>query len=823
MRFARSLFLAAVLLLLGSTAYAQVVSITTSISANTSWGPTGSVVGTTFWVKNAIQINPGVTLTVQPGVVVKFASGAYLNCYGALRATGPNASPIYFTSIKDDNNSAGDTNGDGNATTPNNNDWQGIYFPTSSVTGASALYWCIVRYAGYGSTGALTFQSVSDSVTDCTISKSYYGVDCQGTAAPTLTRTTIQASSLTPVVIDFTANPTFSSLVFSSSDNGYDAIGVRGGTLSAGAYSLVQRGATVGVNPVTNITYVLFSSLTIPVGSSLAIQHGVVVKPINGSWVYVAGGMTMNGTAAAGDSITFTSINDDNAGNPRDTNNNGSITAPNRGDWGGIFYQQGSTGSVSYCRMKFGSNSASNGMIQEQNVSIDVTNSFLSDAGHGIALFGTCNPNVTNVQINNCSSTPVLMSVAANPTFTGIGLLANAITAIGLQGEAVGVDSHLSARNLGGFTNMTYYLMNGGLQILQAATLTIDPGIVIKNQMYSGGMQIDGALVANGTALNPIVFTSERDDQYGNPLDTNGDGATTTPATANWSYIHFTDTSNDLTCKLNYCRITYASYGPFDSWNTSVWITNASPTITNDIIFKGTYGIRIDGNSAPLISTTTFDNLGAAPIVMSVLSNPNITTDNVYTTNTYNALALLSETLSQNALLRYRPNVGNAASPTFAYLPTGTITVASGVTLSIAPQVVLKPSSSFTLFNVNGALNMVGSDNGANRVVITSYRDDAISGDTTPTNSSTPQAGDWGNITFNDTAVDAACIIRNCKFQFGGAYGNTGGVITTNSASPRCVSLEFFQSPCSRSRATPRRRSTRSTCSTAPACRSAPR
>ena len=41
--------------------------------------------------------------------------------------------------------------------------------------------------------------------------------------------------------------------------------------------------------------------------------------------------------------------------------------------------------------------------------------------------------------------------------------------------------------------------------------------------------------------------------------------------------------------------------------------------------------------------------------------------------------ALISETLSQDARIRYRPNVGNPASPTFAYLPTGTITVASGM------------------------------------------------------------------------------------------------------------------------------------------------
>jgi hypothetical protein len=774
-------------------ANAQLVNVTSGVATNTTWGPTGTAgfVGTTFWVKNSITIQSGATLTIQPGVVVKFAAGAQLYVAGALQAVGTSgAGQIYFTSIKDDN-IAGDTNGDGNATVPNAGDWSGVLWPSSSLSGGSALTYCVVRYAGYGNVAALTFQSVSDNVTNCIVSKSYYGVDCQGTAAPTLSNTSIQASTLTPIVLDFTATPVFSSLVFSTSDNGYDAIGLRGGTLTS-TVTLPKRGATVGVNPTTNVTYVLLGSLTINAGASLTVNPGVVIKPL-GAWFYVYGNLAMNGTSAAGDTITITSIKDDNFGTPNDTNNNGSINAPVPGDWGSIYFYPGATGSISYCRLKFGVNNNSYGVITEVNTSINVSNSLLSDASHGLALFGISSPNVTNVQINNCTSTPVLQSVSSNAVYTGVGLTANAITAIGLQGEAVAVDGHLTQRTLGGYVNMTYYIMNGLLDIQSGATLTVDPGVVIKNQLSGGGIQVDGALVANGTALNPIVFTSERDDQYGNPQDTNGDGSSTTPAQGNWTYLHYTDTANDVTCILNNCRISYASSQPYDGYAANIWITNASPTITNSLIFKGYYGIRSEGNSAPVISADTFDNLGAAPIVMSVLSDPQIATNNTYTTNVYNALALMGETLSQNALLKYRPNVGNPASPTFCYLPTGTITIASGVTLSIQPQVVLKPSSSFTLFSVNGALNMVGSDNTTHRIFITSNLDDALGGDTTPNTSSLPNAGNWGNIVFNDTSVDPACIVRNVKFQFGGSGGNTGGVLTCNSAAPRFVRLEFFQ------------------------------
>lgn len=790
------LSLSAVLLVLltsATAAFAQTISITTGITSNTTWGPTGTVVGTTFWVKNSIAINAGVTLTVQPGVVVKFNPGAQLAVNGAIQAIGTAGNNIYFTSIKDDNNPAGDTNADGNTTAPATADWNSIVFADATVDGSSALTWCDIRYAGSSAYGGLTFLSSSHNVTNCFVRKSYYGIDCQGSAAPTIASTSIEAATLTPIVLDFTAAPVFSSLVFSTANNGYDAIGLRGATLTSAA-NLPKRGATVGANPVSNVTYVLLGSLTINSGGSLTVSPGVVIKPVSGYSIAVnaGGNLTMNGTAAAGDTITITSIHDDNFGSPGDTDNNGSIQAPNRSDWSQIVFAQGATGSLQRCRLKFGTNSATNGVVQMTNNNIGISNSLLSDCGHGIALFGTSSPAITNVAINNCSSTPILQSVAATPVITGMTFLANAITAIGLHGEDVTVNSAIHQQNVAGFTNLTYYIMNSYLHVLSGVTLTIDPGVVIKNQISGGGIVCDGALVADGTPGAPIVFTSLYDDQVGNPQDSNGDGATTTPASGNWQFIRFTGTANDATSILDNCRVSYGGYYTGDSWPAGLWITSASPRITNSTFFKAPYGIRVDGDGAPIIDGDTFDNLTYAPIAMSVLSDPQISTNNTYTTNGFNALALIAETLSQNCRIKYRPNVGNPASPTFAYLPTGTITIASGVTLSVDPQVVLKPNGSFIVFYVNGALNMVGSNNTTGRIFMTSRRDDAIAGDTTPTDASTPQASDWGRIEFNDTAVDAACIVRNVLFQFCG-NGNANGVLTTNSAGPRFARLEFFQ------------------------------
>jgi pimeloyl-ACP methyl ester carboxylesterase len=68
------------------------------------------------------------TLTIEPGVVVKFQSAdTYLSIYptGSLTAQGTLEAPIVFTSYKDDAH-GGDTNSDGGATLPDRGQWYAI-------------------------------------------------------------------------------------------------------------------------------------------------------------------------------------------------------------------------------------------------------------------------------------------------------------------------------------------------------------------------------------------------------------------------------------------------------------------------------------------------------------------------------------------------------------------------------------------------------------------------------------------------------------------------------------------------------------------------
>ena len=103
---------------------------------------TGTITANEMWsglqihqVNGNITVPSGVTLTIQPGSIVKFSAntGITVQTGGTLIANGTVAQPIYFTSINDDS-VGGDTNGDGNATSPAAGDWGSIVISSATAS-----------------------------------------------------------------------------------------------------------------------------------------------------------------------------------------------------------------------------------------------------------------------------------------------------------------------------------------------------------------------------------------------------------------------------------------------------------------------------------------------------------------------------------------------------------------------------------------------------------------------------------------------------------------------------------------------------------------
>lgn len=138
---------------------AVVASGPTQVSGNIRTDQTWSLAGSPYVLTGSVYVRDGATVTVEPGVVVKFAptggpvnTGGLRVVSGRLVARGSAASPIVFTSLYDDS-VAGDT--DGGAGVPQPGDWATISIDAETAavaaeTAPSVISNASIRYGGEG-------------------------------------------------------------------------------------------------------------------------------------------------------------------------------------------------------------------------------------------------------------------------------------------------------------------------------------------------------------------------------------------------------------------------------------------------------------------------------------------------------------------------------------------------------------------------------------------------------------------------------------------------------------------------------------------------
>jgi len=110
------------------------------IGENTTWYAYASP----YVITGLVTVSDGDTLTIEPGVIVKFQSNTRMDINGTLIAAGTETDSIIFTSYNDDEY-GGDTNGNG-PSSGSPGYWDQLFF--ESADAGCVLDYCRIRYAG---------------------------------------------------------------------------------------------------------------------------------------------------------------------------------------------------------------------------------------------------------------------------------------------------------------------------------------------------------------------------------------------------------------------------------------------------------------------------------------------------------------------------------------------------------------------------------------------------------------------------------------------------------------------------------------------------
>lgn len=422
------------------TANADTIIAPTSISSNTVWSNVN-----TYVVNTSTTVQPGITLTVEPGTVIKFNAYAYMVIKGTLQASGSDQSNIVFTSYKDDAY-GGDTNGDGSATVPVRGDW---YHLESYTGGTINMSYSRVRYGGR-SFAMVNSSGGTINMDHCYVEQSLdKGIETRGTAritnnqlssfyttgiyinngspeisgntatggnygvyilngTPNVHSNTISNSSSTGIYVS-NGSPTIMGNILNGGSgynrgivvaNGtatiennnisqfpnYEAImlGSSGGSVSGSVYGnnisnckfpLGFTGSnipsiTLDANSISNCTLnginlnlslpsctvpsyslpYIVTYLTVGSGITVDISPGAIFKIPYPSSISIYG--TANVIGNNEHPIVFTSVKDDTYGG--DTNNDGTATTPQPGDWIQISVAQNGILNITSAILRYG-------------------------------------------------------------------------------------------------------------------------------------------------------------------------------------------------------------------------------------------------------------------------------------------------------------------------------------------------------------------------------------------------------------------------------------------------------------------------------------
>ena len=322
--------------------------------------------GAPLRIDNVVSVAQGATLTVDPGTTVQFGKADTLFVKGTLLMQGTASSTITLTS---------------EMSIPAPGDWSSLDFEQGSkgtlafvdvsYGGALTQCGCGNRYTDItidGASPSISFSKIENSAVN--------GIEVSGSASPVFTTDVFMGNKGFPLQYDFLP-PTFAHIVgIVVSGDGSEVIHM--------AYSGVQTYWTGTVTwPNLLIPLRFDGSVNVHAGATLNVASGAQIQFGKAAVLGVYGTLKMNGKSGVGKGITVTSA----------------ATTQAPGDWGGIDFERGSSGNLTYVQVSY-----AGGLIQcgcgNRYTSINIDGS---------------SPTISNTTIQNSAGNDVEISVGSLP------------------------------------------------------------------------------------------------------------------------------------------------------------------------------------------------------------------------------------------------------------------------------------------------------------------------------------------------------------------------------------------------------------------------